>query len=166
MNLWRIFEAGRARRWHRHPVMADHDDRLDAHQGRVARIAKALFPDDHMLISAALEHDDGESATGDVPNPVKQRLPAVAREALDAMEVLAIREIWGRSNSDAPWCDPARLKLCDKLDAIMWVASKEPHLLRETGWQNDIAEALDLAAYCVVLPPVRKAISECLRRAG
>jgi hypothetical protein len=162
MNLWSIFNAGRARRWHRHPVMADFDDRLDAHQGRVARIAKALFPGDHDLIAAALEHDDGESATGDMPNPAKNRLPAVAREAMDAMEMQAVRAMWGKSA--APPCNAARLKLCDLLDAIMWVSFKAPHLLREDGWQDDVTKAMDLAAETGVTIQVREVMAECLRR--
>ena len=154
MNLWQIFNAGRCRRWHTHPVMADYDDRLDAHQGRVARLAMALFPGDTALILAALIHDDGESIVGDVPNPVKNRLPQVARDALDEMERIGIDRMWGHQpalNLD----QGKRLRLCDKLDAIMWAASKAPHLMREPGWQADIiAEVTALAAWCGVSGPV------------
>lgn len=152
-DLSAIFKAGRCRRWHTHPVMADFDDRLDAHQGRVARLAMAMFPNDDGLIRAALNHDDGEAAVGDVPNPIKNRLPKVARDALDEIEAIHIGRMWGHQPQLRP-DQVARLRLCDKLDAIMWAASKAPHLMREPGWQSDIAEVVALAAWCGVSDPV------------
>lgn len=153
MNLWQIFNAGRCRRWHTHPVMADYDDRLDAHQGRVARLAMALFPGDDGLIRAALIHDDGEAIVGDVPNPVKNRLPQVARDALDDMERIGIDRMWGY-HPPLSVDQAKRLRLCDKLDAIMWARHKAPHMMTEPGWQADIAEVIALAAWCGVSGPV------------
>lgn len=162
MNLWNVFKAGRVRRWHTHPEMVEHDDRNDAHSGRVARLAKALFPDDHFLVLAALEHDDGESGTADVANPIKNRMPEPFRKWWEDLEATALCRIWGQP---APWCDPARLRLCDKLDAVMWAAWKEPHLMREDGWKSDADEVLSLARKCGVLAPVSDAIDAAVLRA-
>ena len=152
MTLLDIFRAGRCRRWHRHPVMVDTDDRLDGHQGRVARLALALFPDDHDLLIMALTHDDGESVTGDIPNPVKNQLSQVARDAIEDMEENARLRLWGGLSGSGKATDivrtATRLRLCDKLDAIMWVAHHHPRLLAEPGWQSDIAEVKALAAQC------------------
>lgn len=156
MSLWDIFRCGRTRRWHKHPVMADHDDRIDAHCGRAARLAKFLFPEDHALVFAILDHDDGEAATADVPNPVKNRMPKEFLAWWNQQEVAAAERIWGGAAS-AP-CDPDRLRLCDKLDSIMWAAWKEPRLMREEGWRRDCAEVAALAQKCGVVDPVFAAV--------
>jgi len=145
-DLQSIFNAGRVRRWHTSPVLSCTDDYLDGHQGRVARLALALFPDDAVLLRAALTHDDGESATGDVPNPVKNKMPIAFRSWWDQMEDAAARAMWG------PQLSPSahRLRLCDKLDALMWVQHHAPHLLARADWQKDVAEVEGLSHACGV----------------
>ena len=149
MNILDIFRAGRCRRWHCEPVMADTDDRLDAHQGRVARLALALFPGDQALLVAALIHDDGESVTGDIPAGVKMRLSKVALDEIEKMEADGIRRLWHSPYirafivPDAVMDD--RLRLCDKLDAIMWVAHHQPRLWSEGRWPLARLNVLKLA---------------------
>lgn len=44
-DINRIFMAGLTTRWHTNPHLAQSCDRIDGHQGRVARLAIAIWPD-------------------------------------------------------------------------------------------------------------------------
>ncbi|WRH62061.1 MAG: YfbR-like 5'-deoxynucleotidase [Fuscovulum sp.] len=143
-NLLAIFHAGLVHRWHRSPFLAHTVDRLDGHQGRVARIILMLHPSpSRALIFHALTHDDGESATGDVPSPAKKANPILRRE-LEIMEDERRAELWGAddplSQSDQLW-----FHFADKLDAFMW-AKHHRAPMDGDGWP----EAREWLALCAV----------------
>ena len=96
MTLPALYNAGAVRRWHTNPHMAHVVDTIDGHSGRVAKLILLLHPAPSMaLIRAALTHDDGEHATGDVPYPAKAAMPPAVRAALDAIETAAREAICG-----------------------------------------------------------------------
>lgn len=124
-KIMRIFHAGFTCRWHTHPHLSSTQDRLDGHQGRVARLILALWPDaGRDLIISALTHDDGESITGDVPF-LRGKVGAHEDEESDAR-----RKIWGMETV----VDDPRLKFADRLDAYLWAKHHAPHVQDSDGW--------------------------------
>lgn len=124
-----IFRAGRTMRWHTNPDLSHTTDPLDGHQGRVARIIWAIWPDaSRDLLIAALTHDEGESVTGDKP----WTCPKTKEEA--AQEEIARRKIWGRELPKLTPEDARRLKYADRLDAYQWAAHHAPHIMGRADW--------------------------------
>ena len=143
-DIQRVFCAGLTTRWHTNPHLAQTCDRLDGHQGRVARLILALFPDaSRDLLIAALTHDDGESVTGDIPATYsKSDIHKVA-------EALARGEIWGSGMLRLSYTDGQRLKLADKLDAYMWAEHHAPAVVLDNdewseAWQEIVKLAVEL----------------------
>lgn len=135
IDLVAIFRAGFVRRWHTNPDLAHTADRIDGHSARVARIILALHPEPSLdLIRAALTHDDGENAVGDVKAPAKDEFPVIA-DALDEMEHYERERLWAGDWCDVIGGDDRRwLKFADRLDAYMWAAHHAPHVLSGDGW--------------------------------
>lgn len=138
-NIQSIFNAGRVRRWHMNADLSCTDDFNDAHQGRVARLILALHPNPRMLlIAAALSHDDGEFAAGDLAGDVKRANPNLYA-ALQNIEDEAVCEIWDLPNHETP-ChvlpkeDLEWLKFADSLDAYMWMMHRKPALSARPDW--------------------------------
>lgn len=136
-NLDAIFYAGFVRRWHTNPDLAYTNDRIDGHSARVARIILALHPDPSFaLIKAALIHDDGEAATGDMSAPAKRANPEMA-ESLAEVETSHRVKLWGirgqmhlmLSAKEKKW-----LEFADRLDAYMWAAHHAPRAIDRDGW--------------------------------
>lgn len=132
MTLHRAFLSGFVHRWHTNPELARTADRIDGHSGRVARIILHLHPAPSVnLLRAALTHDDGEIAVGDMKAPLKQARPDIA-EALERIEAEAQAEIWGRwpvlSAEEDRW-----LQFADRLDAYMWALHHGAQMHRD-GW--------------------------------
>ena len=127
-QIARVFRAGFVHRWHTNPDLCHTVDRIDAHQGRVARLMLALWPETTAAaLHYALTHDDGESVVGDAPATSKGAFDAVMAEAS------ARRSIWP-GLVDLPAEDLARIKFCDRLDAFMWAKHHAPHTLKADGW--------------------------------
>lgn len=143
MNLQAAWEATFTRRWHRHALLADTNDPIAAHQGRVALLALMLFPTAHAVHRAALCHDMGEAAVGDVPNPVKNRNPDL-KAALDRIEGEAMERM-GIPAVSLDDIERDMLRLCDKLDAILWARHHRPGLMSHPAWQGDVQEVNGLA---------------------
>ena len=148
MSLMTAWEATFTRRWHRHAHLADTHDPIAGHQGRVALLALMMFPTAHALHRAAIMHDMGEAAVGDVPNPVKNANPDLKR-ALDRIEAEAMVEI-GLPGVDLDDRERDMLRLCDKLDAILWARHHKPDLLDDPRWQGDVSEVRGLMWRCGV----------------
>lgn len=143
-DIQRVFYAGLTTRWHTNPHLAQTCDRLDGHQGRVARLILALFPDaSRDLLIAALTHDDGESVTGDIP----ATYPKSDRHKV--AEAFAQRDIWGSGMPLLSYTDGQRLRLADKLDAYMWAEHHAPAVVLDNGewseaWQEIVKLAVEL----------------------
>lgn len=127
----RVFHAGLTHRWHTNPWLAQTTDRLDGHQGRVARLAIALWPDaSRDLIIAALTHDDGESITGDTPYPHGKTTEQERAEA--AARII----VWNRRAPMLSSQDESRLRFCDRLDAYLWMIHHAPQCKNTDDWQD------------------------------
>lgn len=142
IDIQRVFYAGLTTRWHTNPHLAQTCDRLDGHQGRVARLILALFPDaSRDLLIAALTHDDGESVTGDIPATYGKMLAQIEDE------VRAKTDIWGYETLPLlSSLNARRLKLADKLDAYMWAEHHAPAVvLNNPEWSEAWQEIVKLA---------------------
>lgn len=129
--------------------MSQFDDYLDGHQGRVARLALAMWPDDADAVKLALVHDDGEWATGDIPQPIKERAPLRIREWIEDEELIGRAKLWAYPGAAFIVAIKGgllndRLTLCDILDRLMFVQHKAPHLL-PGEFAGDIAKVEALA---------------------
>lgn len=142
MSILGAWEATFTRRWHRHAYLAATHDPICAHQGRVALLAVVLFPTAHAVHRAAIMHDMGEAAVGDVPNPVKNANPDL-KAALDRIEAeaMAAMQLPAVTLDDR---ERDMLRLCDKLDAILWARHHRPDLMEEPGWRGDVQEVRGL----------------------
>ena len=143
-DIQRVFYAGLTTRWHTNPHLAQTCDRLDGHQGRVARLILALFPDaSRDLLIAALTHDDGESVTGDIPATYPKS------DMHKSAEALARGEIWGLGFQLLARYERERLRLADKLDAYMWAEHHAPAVVLDNpewseAWQEIVKLAVEL----------------------
>lgn len=143
-DIQRVFYAGLTTRWHTNPWLAQTCDRLDGHQGRVARLILALWPDaSRDLLIVALTHDDGESVTGDIPATYGKTIEQMSAEAL------AQSEIWGTGFQLLARYERERLRLADKLDAYMWAEHHAPAVVLDNpewseAWQEIVKLAVEL----------------------
>ena len=119
MSIITAWHAGRVRRWHTNAHLSWTSDYNDGHQGRVASLLLLLHPAPTLdLIRAALTHDMGEWAIGDLNALAKARHPDLA--ALVAqIEQEALEVIFG-AFPDLPPQDARWLKFADRLDAWIW----------------------------------------------
>lgn len=146
-----IWNAGRVRRWHTHPHLSRTDDFNDGHQGRVARLLLALFPNvarDTLLTGLihALTHDDGEAGTFDIPSPVAARVLPNVRDELAYQERAARQALWRDVVPHAPDGATAQaVHLCDKLDAWLWMLHHHPALRLRSDWTKDADKIRALA---------------------
>lgn len=149
LGVWR---DSFTRRWHTNPDMSHTTDFNCAHQGRVALLALCLFPDAGLdLLRAAITHDQGEAGVGDVAFPVKQKHPEFSKH-LDEMEA-AHAEGRGLAPISLSELDTKKLKMCDRMDAVLWVLKCNPALSKTPQWQSDIAFCREQAGALGVLCP-------------
>ena len=149
-DIQRVFYAGLTTRWHTNPWLAQTCDRLDGHQGRVARLILALWPDaSRNLLISALIHDDGESVTGDIPETYRKTVEQMGAEADALVDIW--NGGWGKNFRAFPdgGEDRKRIRLADKLDAYMWAEHHQPHEVMtrkewSDAWQEIVKLAVDL----------------------
>lgn len=89
---------------------------------------------------------------GDVAYPVKKADPDLAAK-LDQMEALHM-ESRGLDVVYLDERDHRKLRMCDRIDAVLWMMRCEPRLAETPQWQSDIAfcrsEAAALGTQCPV----------------
>ena len=148
MNLIKAWEATFTRRWHRDAFLAETHDPISAHSGRVALLALMLFPTRHALHRAAILHDMGEAAVGDVSWQVKRDHPDL-REALERIEREAVRAL-GLPDVDLDAHERDMLELCDRLDAYLWARHHKPEQMADDHWITSRDELRAMAWRCNV----------------
>lgn len=117
--------AGSTHRWHTNPVFAATGDRVDGHSARVAILILQFKPGAcAALLRAAIIHDLGESAVGDMASPIKRNHPDLYAQ-LERIEADALSAM-GLGGLGLHPFDRALLKLCDGLDAYLWARSHRP----------------------------------------
>ncbi len=141
----RAWRASFTRRWHTNPDLCDTHDTDAGHQGRVALLVLSLFPQaSRALICHAITHDQGEAAVGDISWDAKRANVDVAQACLqiEAAEIKA----QGLSFPNLTETERRILKLCDHLDAWLWMMRHARYLCDRDDWagqrQHMLAEAL------------------------
>jgi 5'-deoxynucleotidase YfbR-like HD superfamily hydrolase len=137
-----LWKSGCTKRWH---CNIDHrlresGDTVGAHTYRALMLLLMLnpLPSAH-LIACLATHDTPEVFTGDMPGPMKR---GAVKEMMDHYESEIIKKykLPVPSGKDLLW-----VELCDKLDAILWVRERSPHLLRAYDWIEAWAKILSIA---------------------
>lgn len=141
---FRAWQAGFVRRWHTNFDLCDTSDCDAGHQGRVAVLVLSLFPAaSRELLIHAVTHDQGEVAPGDVSYDAKRANPALAAMAgeMEAAEI-------ARQGLPQPALSPAdrqALKLCDWLDAWLWMIRHRHCLAMRADWAAQFSATLEMA---------------------
>lgn len=109
--------AGKVRRFHTYQMIVPQD--VAQHSFNVANLVR-LMGGDKDTILAALYHDMGEWATGDIPSPVKRSLPDEARRAVETYEKEGEKKcgVWPYS-AWAKEIDHTLLKVADNLEGLI-----------------------------------------------
>lgn len=138
------WNASFVRRWHTHPTLCDTLDYDSGHQQRVALLVLLLKPEaSRELIVAAIIHDQGEFAVGDIPSSAKLAHPDLKTIA-DTIERKAIHDSGLPSIMVTP--DEALfLSVCDYLDCYLWMLRYRPKLRFSGDWKRQINSVLERA---------------------
>lgn len=143
-------------RWHTHHLLSETVDPIDGHQGRVAVMLLAIKPDvPRSTLVAALTHDLGERAVGDISRTVKRRRPEIAKAAAEIEEEEVERLFGGEIPYPPMSADQVSLlKLADLLDAYLWMIHHRPGIRFRAGWPEMRAFLEELADTLGVSAPV------------
>ena len=126
----RAWRASFTRRWHTNPDLCDTLDYDAGHQGRVALLVLSLFPDaSRTLLCHAITHDQGEAAVGDISYDAKKLYPELAEMAAncEALELVKQGFVIYPNLTER---EKRMLKLCDHLDAWLWMMRHARHLAK------------------------------------
>ena len=141
-----LWDAGHVNRWHTNECQAlrNSHDTTHQHGARVAILLRHMWPDVPAdVLFYAVTHDAAEQALGDMPALAKDENPLIAELQRQLEEQWLDR--YGVPNIDAEW--KARVKLCDKLDAILWARSVDPSLMQRDDWKAAMQSALSMADF-------------------
>lgn len=154
----RAWNASHVRRWHSNPSLCDTNDTDAAHQGRVALLVLSLFPEaSRTLLCHAITHDQGEVAVGDISYDAKRANPALAM-ACSGLEVEEI-SLQGLCFPSLTEKEHRALKLCDHLDAWLWMMRHARYLNTRADWQAQQKHMLEEAEWLGSGPEVRALVS-------
>jgi len=120
-----VWRSALVRRWHANPDLTHTTDFLLGHGGRVVLILHHLMPNvSRNVILAALFHDLGEIATGDVPAITKKEHPDLAKmlENIERSKRLDIGVEIHISEGEK-----RLIKFADRIDAYFWAQHHAPH---------------------------------------
>lgn len=152
----RAWRASFTRRWHQNYDLCDTVDPIGFHQGRVALLMLTLFPDcSRELLKAAVTHDQGEVRSGDVSYVTKLELG----DDYAPLHDLECHEM-ARQGFDLNLTksEVAKLKLCDYLDAWLWMMRHKPSLKDQKDWMRQRANIIQLSVRCGVEDEVREIV--------
>lgn len=157
MNGIGTYRTGFGQRYAMNPDLARRGQTLGHHQWGVATLLLTLFPNCRKdVLAEALLHDTGEPGVGaDMASPAKRRYPEIAT-AVAMAEYVERRRI-GTLVEDLTNAEHAQLRLCDGLEAYLYVATVAPWLLAGDGWPEARASleqqawGLDVAAAVIGL---------------
>lgn len=148
-QIAKIWLASLTNRWHQNTHMSANTDYIVGHSGRVALLMLGLFPDaSRENIIACLVHDLGESQSGDIHGPAKNSNPEL-KKALDVVETNTLREMGCLAQpTSMPWSEI--IKMCDRLDALLFAQLHRPDLMQRGDWIESKARVFQMADDCGV----------------
>ncbi len=151
----RAWRASFTRRWHTNADLCDTLDYVSGHQGRVALLVLSLFPQaTRTLLCHAITPDQGEAAVGDISYDAKKLYPEMARMSANAEALELVRQDFA-SFPNLTEMETRMLKLCDHLDAWLWMTRHARHLAGRKDWREQKEHMLAEAHWLGVGPEVR-----------
>jgi (p)ppGpp synthase/HD superfamily hydrolase len=128
-----LYLTGFVQRYAQNPQMAWTGQTLGQHQWGVAVLLVRLFPDSRpVAIMEALLHDTGEKGSAEVAYPNKIKHPEMARAV--AVAETAERVELGVPEATLTTDEWARIKLCDRLESLLFAKVRAPWVLNGDGW--------------------------------
>ena len=130
MEMTDTWSHGSTLRWHSNPwpALRNSGDTVDAHQNRMLRLRRMLWPEAYPeLDEAILTHDLAEVFTRDWSRPDKDAVPGL-QAALDMADDAYLAWI-GACHANLETM--MRLKFLDRLDAYRWAVLHEPRCAPE-----------------------------------
>jgi len=143
-HILRAWRASFVRRWHNNPDLCHTVDPDSGHQGRTALLVLLFEPDaSRNLLAHAITHDQGEVMPGDMSHDAKKAMPDLAKQIaqLEAKERVA----QGFCLPNLTEREKKILKLCDWLDAWLWMMKHERRLYARKDWQAQLRDMHDAA---------------------
>lgn len=126
-----MWAGGNTKRYHTAKTIAE--DTVGHHSYNVACIIMYLWPDaSARLLRAALKHDMAEHKTGDMPAPMKRKLPDYVDYENDG-ERVSFRTVYGQAEDTEMLLAGVRLE----------------NLTHEESWLLKYADALDGMRFCI-----------------
>lgn len=140
----RAWRASFVRRWHTNFDLCDSGDYISGHQQRVALLILSLFPHaSRSLLIEAIIHDQGEAGSCDCSYDAKAAMPVLRNMLAEAEGQELIRQ--GLEPQELQEWEAQALKLCDRLDAWLWMMRHARHLFIRADWLKQRAEMMELA---------------------
>lgn len=141
----KLYRSGMVQRYHSNPDLARFGQTNAAHQWGVAALILKLHPHPSRdLIVAALLHDVGELDTGDLASPFKRKYPEIA-ESHSAVEYVHRDETIGQPFPNLDDTETDWLRMCDSLEAFLFVKNHRPGILDSYGWPESLQEIHEIA---------------------
>ena len=139
-----IYRSGHVQRYHQNPSLAWLGQTNAAHQWGVAMLLRELFPlASGSLMRETLYHDAGEMGACDASSPAKTAHPEMAKAIARAEET----ERWqmGIALGGLTPKEEQILRLCDRLEALLFVATRAPWVLETGDWPEARQEVFAMA---------------------
>ena len=168
-QLQMLIASASVRRFHTHPVI--HEETLAAHQWMVATLLYLLTDGlaSGYLMMAALVHDCGESAVGDLPSPVKRQLSPKALREFKQLELQALKDA-GLFFPGLNFTEVYAITVADMASALLYTAVEirmgNNHLRHVFGEILSGLQRLDLEPLRIPYPSIRSALQTVLRVAA
>ena len=140
------YGGGMVQRYHTHPIVAHTGQMNSGHQWGVAVLVLTIWPDaSRALVVEAISHDAGERWAGDDPAMMKWLNPQIV-EMKHKLETEAREKHSTLPMQDLTPAEKRKLKLCDKLECILWCAFRAPRVLEQEDWVQMAASIVRDAA--------------------
>lgn len=147
IDLNEVYLSGKTQRYHARPEMAVYNQTTADHSWGVATLMVLLKPDvSREALLTAIFHDSGERWAGDLPYPFKRSNAYLAQRHAVTEARLA------RENGVPQYViseeEHSLMKLCDRLEAHLFVKLRQPHILETGAWvkqaEGILKEAVEL----------------------
>lgn len=162
------YEAGFVQRFHTHTRLARFGQTNGHHSCGVAALTMALHPMVSIdLLKACITHDQGERFAGDLPSPMKNANPIMAKQHRELEERILLTNFLNATpllTVDEQWW----LGTMDRLECLMYVILTLPETLDNPGWQRYKQDVLNRgsALYPISIVSLDDVIARTILRGG
>ena len=160
--IYQHYRTGFVQRYAQNPEMAWTGQTLGQHQWGVVTLLKGLFRDEVTveMLWEAHNHDTGEMGACDASYPAKMKHPGMAAAISEAEA--EERAALGVPEADLTPHQHRMLKLCDRLESLLFAKIRAPWVLDGAGWPELCAKIVEDAEALGVGPEVKALLHEAL----